>query len=291
MKRTNYLVIAFLTTVLYISSNNLGNASTNEDNTSAIINNYNYKIQEISSNNNGKYIYGMAYIPEGIEGEMPTVIISHGYNGTYESNISYAELLAQKGYVCYLFDFCGGSNRSKSEGPTTEMSIFTEEKDLVSVIETLKGLDFVNAEKLFLIGISQGGMVSAMVAADYPDCIKGLVLIFPAFAIPYDAQAKFGTLKNVPETVDIMGMTLSRIYYEKLFNYDPYTDIIRYTKNVLIIHGDRDELVNIEYSERAINVYQSAELKIIPGAGHGFQGSDAELVNSYILDYLNINHE
>lgn len=57
----------------------------------------------------------------------------------------------------------------------------------------------------------------------------------------------------------------------------------------MLIHGDRDSLVPLSYSERALEVYPSAELEIIPGAGHGFSGGDFDLAVSYLLEYLG-NH-
>lgn len=81
-------------------------------------------------------------------------------------------------------------------------------------------------------------------------------------------------------------MTVGRAYFENLFGYDVYADIQDYEKDVLIVHGDRDSLVPLSYSERAVDVYPSARLAVIPGAGHGFYGESFDLAMEYILEYL-----
>ena len=77
----------------------------------------------------------------------------------------YAEALAQKGYVVYCFDFCGGSTGSRSDGSTLEMSLFTEQADLEAVICMIQQRPFVDSSNIFLMGISMGGAVSAITAA------------------------------------------------------------------------------------------------------------------------------
>lgn len=83
-----------------------------------------------------------------------------------------------------------------------------------------------------------------------------------------------------------MWMTVGRAYFEPLVGYDIYRAISSYDRDVLLIHGDEDDIVPLSYSERAAEVYPSAELKVISGAGHGFYGDDAKLATEYILEYL-----
>lgn len=54
----------------------------------------------------------------------------------------------------------------------------------------------------------------------------------------------------------------------------------------LAAHGDEDDIVPLSYSEKALGVYPSAELKVIHGGGHGFYGEDARQVTDYMLEYL-----
>jgi dienelactone hydrolase len=137
-------------------------------------NDYRFNTREIFANNNGKNIFGIVYIPINAGTKMPTVIYSHGYGGNNSGGRIYAEALAKKGIAVYCFDFCGGGNQSRSDGKTTDMSVFTEKSDLEAVISMMKAQDFVDSNNLFLMGISQGGMVSAMAAAEQSNAIRCL---------------------------------------------------------------------------------------------------------------------
>ena len=166
------------------------------------------------------------------------------------------------------------------------MSIFTELDDLEAVIPKMKELDFVDSGNILLVGASQGGAVSALAAAAHPEDVRGLVLVYPAFVIPDDARKAFSDISEVPDEYQLMGMTIGKAYYEGLFDFDIFEAIAPYTGNVLIIHGDADALVPLSYSERALDVYASAELKVIDGANHGFTEEEARQAIAWILEYL-----
>ncbi|MCB6416116.1 alpha/beta fold hydrolase [Faecalimonas umbilicata] len=252
--------------------------------------NYDYEIQELCTERDGRRIYGVIYIPKTAQEKMPTVIFSHGYGGSYQGSERYAQALAEKGYVSYRFDFSGGSSYSHSDGSTLEMSLFTEQADLEAVIRMIQGLAYVDSEKLFLIGASQGGVVSAITGAAHVDEIRGMVLIYPAFVMVDDAKELFGNVENIPDTYYFMGMNVGRNYFEPLLDYDIFGAIAAYDKDVWIIHGDADRTVPVAYSEQALEVYPSAELKVMPDAGHGFHGEDVQQAIDWILEYLQ-NHQ
>lgn len=246
--------------------------------------NYDYEIQELCTERDGRRIYGVIYIPKTAQEKMPTVIFSHGYGGSYQGSERYAQALAEKGYVSYRFDFSGGSSYSHSDGSTLEMSLFTEQADLEAVIRMIQGLAYVDSEKLFLIGASQGGVVSAITGAAHVDEIRGMVLIYPAFVMVDDAKELFGNVENIPDTYYFMGMNVGRNYFEPLLDYDIFGAIAAYDKDVWIIHGDADRTVPVAYSEQALEVYPSAELKVMPDAGHGFHGEDVQQAIDWILE-------
>ena len=253
---------------------------------------YIVRTQELPSERDGMRIYGLLYLPEGRTGKLPTVIFSHGLAGTNASVAAYAHVLATQGYACYCFDFCGGAPSNRSDGETTEMSIFTEQADLEAVMENLLGQEFVDAENLFLMGTSQGGMVSALTAAAHPETIRGLVLLYPAFCIQEDMTALFPSFSDVPETYYFQWLNIGRPYFEHLYGFDPYAVIGSYKKEVLILHGDNDGIVPISYSRRAVETYSSARLETFRGAGHGFYGNDFEAAAGFILEYMSehLNH-
>lgn len=265
------------------------NVALNEDAYTSQKKSYKYKTQELYAEHDGKRIFGIVYIPQNSGKIMPAVIYSHGLGGSYEYGEQYATALARKAYVVYCFDFCGGSQNSRSDGSPIDMSIFTEQADLEAVISMMRGLYYVDRDNIFLLGSSQGGAVSAITAADHKELIQGIILLYPAFMLGDNTRALFSTIDDIPDTYYHMWMTVGRTYFENLLDYDIYEHIVNYDKDILIIHGDADNIVPLSYSEKAAEVYKSADFKVIPGAAHGFYGEDAEKAIDYIMKYLSIN--
>ena len=247
-----------------------------------------YDMTEWECQNGDKTIRGHYMLPKDYtEGKLPTIIFSHGFNSTHmQVTVNYAAKIVDEGYACILFDFCGGSAQSTSDGSGTEMSIFTEEEELKRVFEAAKELDFVDADRMFLLGCSQGGVVSAMAAADLQDEVKALVLCFPAFTLVDDAKAAYASIDEVPETVEVMGYTIGRTYYEGLFDLDILADVTRYKGDVLILHGTADNIAPYSYSEAAVKAYESASLIPIEGAGHGFRDKHLDEAMVHISEFI-----
>ncbi|MGN1442465.1 MAG: alpha/beta hydrolase, partial [Acutalibacteraceae bacterium] len=181
-----------------------------------------------------------------------------------DSMKSYCERIAKMGFVAYSFDFCGGSTESRSDGKPSDMTVFSEVEDLKAVLQMIKNLDFVDKQNIFLFGTSQGGLVSALTAAEFPTEIKGLLLFYPAFNIP-DSVQKYA--KVMPQG------SLSP-YITTLLDYDVYEHIKPYKGDVLIVHGTTDFVVPYTYSEKAAEVYENCELHLIPGGTHGFNADN-----------------
>lgn len=231
-------------------------------------------------------IYGRLYRPDGATGKLPLVIISHGYNGSHQWGQPYAEALAARGFLCYCYDFCGGSNTSRSDGKTTDMSIFTERADLEAIIDYFKTQADVDTKRITLFGESQGGMVSAITAADRTADVANLVLFYPALSIVDDAKARYPSLSQVPAQHDFWGMMLGHAFYEQLYDFDVWTEIAKFKKPVLLLHGDLDNVVNISYSNRASTTYKDVEYHVMNGAGHGFSGTFMTQALDYAQTFL-----
>lgn len=105
------------------------------------------------------------------------------------------------GYVVFTYDFCGGGLMSKSDGKFRDMSLETEKRDLLCVMDYVARLKYVNSSKLILVGESQGGVVSCMVAAERS--VDKLILLYPALCIPDDARkGKMLFMQFNPENIE-----------------------------------------------------------------------------------------
>lgn len=244
-----------------------------------------YRREELHCTYENIDIFGRLYIPENGENNLPAVICSPGYGCIGSSMKDIAVSLAENGVIAYAFDFCGGSPYSKSSGKSTDMSILTLQDNLRHVIDMIGALDIVDSEHIYLCGESQGGFVSALTAAEMPQRIAGMFLIYPAFCIPDQWLAM--DPDNMKEPFRFMGdMMLSRAYYDGVPRYDVYEHIRAFDKPVFIYHGDADGLVDISYGQRADKAFPNSVLTVIKGGGHGFGEKDRNFVINDIVGFF-----
>ena len=250
---------------------------------------YKYTTREIWCDNNGKKIYGVAYIPE-TEHTVPLVISSHGLGTNHESGIGYAKHYAEKGIATYCFDFCGGTkstDTNKSDGKSTDMSVMTEVSDLEAVINAAQTWDFVDTERIFLQGGSMGGLVSAITGLKQQDKVAGLILLYPAFGIYNFIHYAYSSPDDINGTMEIVDdMVVGEAFFRDLWDYDAMEHIKDFKKPVIIIQGSDDDIVKPEMSENASKLYPDCEYKVIDGAGHGFGGNDLDQAADYALEFL-----
>ncbi len=239
-------------------------------------------------------LYGELLLPKGASGPLPTVICCHGFGSSYKlCRDTMGKCFAMSGFAVYCFDFYGGSKKSRSGGSMLEMSIFTERENLDAVIDAVWQLDCVDKNNLFLLGESQGGCVAGITAPRHRDKLKAMVLYYPAFCIPEDAQKKFARVEDIPAVSKTFKLDVGKVYNEKLLDYDIYAEIAAYDGPVLILHGDADTVVDVSYGRRAAEVYPNARFELFPGEIHGFMGKGkrraAELAYAFFREQMDTN--
>lgn len=236
-------------------------------------------------------LYGELLLPKGANMPVPTVICCHGFGSSYKlCRDTMGKCLAMSGFGVYCFDFYGGSKHTRSGGSMLEMSIFTERGDLDAVIDHIRTLDCVDRDNLFLLGESQGGCVAGITAPRHRNELKAMVLYYPAFCIPDDARKKFARVEDIPAVSRTFGLDVGKIYHEKLLDYDVYADIRGYDGPVLIVHGDKDNVVDISYGRKAAGTYANARFEVLPDEGHGFTGKGklkaAQLAYEFLTEQM-----
>ena len=229
----------------------------------------------------GKKIRGRIYLPENRDRKLPIVIFCHGFGSNFRELMHHGDGFAEAGICCLFFDFCGGGPESVSDGSMEEMTVDTECEDLRTVVACVKDLEYVDPERIFLQGESMGGLVSALVAAECPEDVKALVLWYPAFVIPDDAAKRYKA-----EVGEILGMRVGEAFAREARKIDVYKKIPVYHGPVLMIHGDQDPIVSLEWSERALAVYKDVRLIVIPHAGHGFEGADSIAARNHSIVFF-----
>ncbi len=248
-----------------------------------------YSTEEMYVDNNGARIYGVAYIPHTQEAKRPMVLYSHGLGGSHEGGTDYARHLAENGYGAFVFDFRGGTaGGNKSDGDTTQMSVLTEASDLEAVLHAARSWDYVDPSRIVLLGASQGGAVSALVAGRHESEVAGAILMFPAMTIGNFFRNRFGSIDGAPEVVEMSGgwLKLGKRYVEDIWDVDFYGEIAEFKKPMLILHGDADDTVPLSVSERLHALIPQSEYMIVPGGGHEFNGEYFDIAIEYMLDFM-----
>jgi len=246
---------------------------------------YEVEVEELIITEGEKEIYGKIYYPKE-EGTYPAVILSHGYNGIHADFVNECTYFASNGFVAYAFDFSGGSTRSKSKGKSTDMTIFTEKEDLTVVFNYIKSLENVDKESIFLFGGSQGGLVTALAAEELVDEVKGLVLYFPAFNIPDDWRNTYPTEESIPKTTDFWGLKLGENFFKSMHEFYTFDNIGSFNKDILIIHGDRDNIAPLSYARKAEKLYENATLIVMKGEAHGFTPKGGQTAMEHALVFM-----
>ena len=251
--------------------------------------------RQFSVKRGGFDIAGRKYPASG-HGGKPPVIISHGFMMTQKSVEDYAAQFADWGYDAYTFDFVGGAPKNSSGGRMLDMSVLTEVEDLRAV------MDYVFADsgagKVILMGCSQGGLVSALTASASPDLVEKLILFYPALCIPDDSRKgkmiffRFDP-KKVPDKVGLIGrLSISRSYIEEMQDIDPFESACGYPGDVLLVHGTKDRIVDINYSRCAYSSFcknSGADNKhffVIQGGAHGFSKKHDQLAIAALEKFL-----
>lgn len=236
----------------------------------------------------GLTLRGMLHIPEGTEGRIPMIPIFHGFTGNkmelHFIFVKLSRMLEKQGIASVRFDF-GGSG--ESDGDFKDMTMSKELEDAKNILQYVKTLDFVDLNKIGIIGLSMGGAVASMLAGDCKEDIKSLCLWAPAgnMANLITGGIKEEEMEYIKKVghLDVGGLLLGYDFIEDVLSIDIYGKAQAFNKNVLLIHGDKDVTVPISASEKYLEKYETkAVLHVVEGADHTF---NSKKWKDEMLDY------
>lgn len=240
-----------------------------------------------------KKLYGQITAPKDYKNKkLPVVVISHGFNNTFDMYKDYIQLLAKQGFLVYGFDYYGGSRNSKSGGQDMlQMSVKTELTDLTNVVEKLTSESYVDKDHLSIIGISQGGVVASLYAAAKPEHIYKLGLIFPAYVLFDDVKETYQSLGSpsfdqLPDSLTHHNASLGKIYLTDALDID-IEDVQRnIIAPTLIVHGTNDTIAPYQYSVDAIQRIPNAKLVTVEGGSHRIDENFSKIAIPDIQNFL-----
>ncbi|MER2144029.1 MAG: alpha/beta fold hydrolase [Eubacteriales bacterium] len=201
----------------------------------------------------------------------PLVVVIHGFTGHIEEAhiVAVSKGINAVGFATLRADMYGHGH---SDGEFKKHTLFKWMTNALTVIDYARALDFVT--DIYLCGHSQGGLLVMLAAAMKHDVIRGLIPLSPAWMIPEIARK--GELlgerfdpDHIPEKLHgLHELDLDGNYARVAQTIHVEEAIDRYRGPVLIVHGDEDESVPVEYGIRAAERYNNAKLVLIEGDDH-----------------------
>ena len=235
-------------------------------------------------------------LPEGFDAakdRCPLVILMHGFMARKNMYplTALAKALAKEGIASLRFDF---DAHGCSEGKFIDMTLSSEVADARAVWDYARQLPWVS--RIAFAGHSQGGVIAGILAGELekedasPAC---LVLLAPAAVLKDDAlkgqcmNAKYDAA-NPPEYVSVFFHKLGRKFIVEAQKYPIYEVSTQYTGKVLLIHGAKDKIVPLSYSEKYNELYADSKLQVLEKEGH-FLGGDRKTVIGLAARFLKEN--
>ncbi|WP_158408456.1 alpha/beta fold hydrolase [Desulfosporosinus fructosivorans] len=217
------------------------------------------------------------YVESTIGNSLPIVFV-HGAGG---SSKSWSEqLVSDSQYNSWALDLPG---HGKSEG-----SLLSNIKDMAEFIN-----DFIKAltlEKFVLVGHSMGGAIVQEFALQYPEKLRGLVLIATGARLkvskgvlstlatgnmPFkDVNHLYGSSTSDDKREEAMwemneiSPTVYWADFEACNKFDRVLSVGKIKVPSLIIVGDEDVMTPLKYSQFLSSNLPNSQLRIIKGAGH-----------------------
>ncbi|WP_436414158.1 S9 family peptidase [Petrimonas sp.] len=188
--------------------------------------------------------------------------------------------MAQKGYVVFVLDNRGTSNRGFDFENVTHRQLGVEEaKDQMRGVEFLKSLPYVDADRMGIHGWSYGGFMTINMLLRYPDVFKVGVAGGPVTDWKYYEVMYGERYMDTPQE-----------------NPDGYAETSllnkadRLKSRLLIIHGDEDPVVVMQHSlqflKSAIGAGTHPDFFVYPGHEHNMMGRDRVHLHEHITRYF-----
>ena len=226
---------------------------------------------------NGLTLRSTVHLPEGpTDTRRPTVVFVHGFTSNrieLPNFVAMSRLLAAHGIASVRFDLSG---HGESDGEFFDVTITGEIAETRTVLQAVRTFDFVDPERIGLVGMSMGGVVAGMVAAEESG-LGALCLWSPAAVAPFEIGRGYLKGRSLAAEIeekgyfDADGHRMSAALVADIAGLDVYGRSAAYRGPVHILHGDKDDIAPLEYARRYLDHYDgNAELQVVEGADHAW---------------------
>jgi len=192
---------------------------------------------QLTFDSGGRCIRLDAYLPDASNGPLPAVIALHGAGGGVAGMDKAAVLLAEQGFAVYVLHYFDRTDTQFADKQAIFRNFPIWMKTLWDAVSFVESQSAVDRERIALLGFSLGAYIS-LANSSIDGRVKAVVEFFG----------------GLPREM-------------KLF--------MRRLCPVLILHGEADPTVPVEEAYQLQQLLEKKnipyEIKIYPGAGHGFE--------------------
>lgn len=227
----------------------------------------------------GAVLGGILYRPETREAR-PAIIVLHGWQAAGTNGAAVVEARARRyaedGYVALALSLRGWP----PSGGNDDCGL-RQPDDVVAAAEWLRGAAGVQAERVGIVGFSQGGQV-ALLAAARDRRLRAVVAFFPVTDV--------AAWKNTTANADIPGYVTAVCEPGGVAPRSPVTRAGDIGAPVLLVHGDADTRVPTAQSQMMRAALEGAgrpvQLFLVPGAQHGFTAAEDAVARPVVDAFL-----
>ncbi len=227
-------------------------------------------------------VVGTLQRPLGVDvtQKAPVVLMLHGFGSSKDEvgnmYARLAEAMAARGVGSLRIDFRGFG---KSDGDTGSTTVGGQVEDAEAAYAYLAGLDWVDPQRIGLIGFSLGGGDAIVTAGTHPDWFKSMVTWSSVGDLTKDfieelGQEAFDTAADkgvVGLDLGWRSIVLKKDFFESLGQYDLMALASKYPGAYLAVAGDQD--FSAAYAPGLVDAAPGSpkEAWIVPGGDHIYQ--------------------
>ncbi len=242
------------------------------------------------NNKEGIPLYCRLFKPVDFDSTIKYPVIVYWYGGPHNQMINagfnggagdyWFQYLAERGYVVFTLDVRGSSFRGKA----FEQAIFrkagdAQMEDMMSGINYLHSLSYVDKNNMGLFGWSYGGFMTIDFMLNQPGIFKAAVAGGPVIDWSY-YEIMYGERY----------MDMPKENPEGYASTDLTKQVGKLRGKLLVIHGQQDPVVlqqhSVKFVRAAIDKNIQVDYMIYPGHEHNVLGKDRAHLYQKVTDYL-----
>lgn len=234
---------------------------------------------EVTLQGAGVTVGGYLFVPNA-SGPNPALIVLHGWQPAGTNGAALVEARARRyadeGYVALALSLRGWP----PSGGADDCAL-RQPDDVAAAVSWLRTLPGVLADRIGLVGFSQGGQI-ALLTASHDSRLRAVLAYYPVTDV--------ASWKTTTTNTDIPGYIAAVCEPGGASARSPVTRADAIAAPVLLVHGDADTRVPTAQSVMMHAALRStggtSELMLVPGAQHGFTAGEEAVVRPVADSFL-----